>query len=28
YNGESINVSLDKNGVTRSAPWDLGIYNY
>ncbi|TCS31956.1 chondroitinase B-like protein [Paucimonas lemoignei] len=28
YNGESINVSLDKNGVARSAPWDLGIYNY
>lgn len=28
YSGAAIDVSRDKNGVVRSAPWDLGIYNY
>ncbi|RJG01276.1 chondroitinase-B domain-containing protein [Noviherbaspirillum sedimenti] len=28
YDGKPIDVSRDKNGVVRSAPWDLGIYNY
>jgi hypothetical protein len=28
YDGAAIDVSRDKNGVARSAPWDLGIYNY
>lgn len=27
YNGETINISQDRDGVTRSLPWDLGIYN-
>jgi hypothetical protein len=28
YDGVAIDVSHDKNGVVRSIPWDLGIYNY
>jgi hypothetical protein len=28
YDGVAIDVSHDKNGVVRTAPWDLGIYNY
>jgi hypothetical protein len=28
YDGVPIDVSHDRNGVVRSAPWDLGIYNY
>jgi hypothetical protein len=28
YDGKAIDVSHDKNGAVRSAPWDLGIYNY
>ena len=28
YDGVNIDVSRDKNGVVRTAPWDLGIYNY
>jgi hypothetical protein len=28
YDGRNIDVSRDKNGAVRSAPWDLGIYNY
>jgi hypothetical protein len=28
YDGQPIDVSHDKNGVVRTAPWDLGIYNY
>ncbi|GAB3544349.1 hypothetical protein GCM10027343_19370 [Noviherbaspirillum agri] len=27
YGGETIDVSRDKNGAVRSAPWDLGVYN-
>lgn len=27
FDGVSIDVSRDKNGVVRTAPWDLGIYN-
>jgi hypothetical protein len=27
YNGTVIDVSRDKDGVVRSSPWDLGIYN-
>jgi hypothetical protein len=27
YNGTIIDVSRDKDGVVRSSPWDLGIYN-
>src|SRR5262249_10720188 len=26
FNGEVIAVNADKNGATRTAPWDLGIY--
>ena len=28
YDGAAIDVSRDKNGVVRTVPWDLGIYNY
>jgi hypothetical protein len=28
YDGVAIDVSHDMNGVVRTAPWDLGIYNY
>jgi hypothetical protein len=28
YDGQPIDVSHDKNGVVRTSPWDLGIYNY
>jgi hypothetical protein len=28
YDGKQIDVSRDFNGTVRSAPWDLGIYNY
>ncbi len=28
YDGMPIDVSRDRNGVVRTAPWDLGIYNY
>jgi hypothetical protein len=28
YDGANIDVSHDKDGVTRSTPWTLGIYNY
>lgn len=27
YDGVMLDLSRDKNGVIRSAPWDLGIYN-
>jgi hypothetical protein len=27
YGGGTIDISRDKDGVIRSAPWDLGIYN-
>ena len=27
YGGETIDVSRDKNGAVRTAPWDLGVYN-
>ena len=26
FSGETIDVSKDKNGATRTAPWSLGIY--
>ena len=28
YDGVNIDISRDKHGVVRTAPWDLGIYNY
>jgi len=28
FDGKPIDVSRDRNGVVRTAPWDLGIYNY
>lgn len=28
YDGLPIDVSRDRSGVVRTAPWDLGIYNY
>ncbi|MDB5821356.1 MAG: uncharacterized protein JWR21_60, partial [Herminiimonas sp.] len=28
FDGVAIDVSHDMNGVVRTAPWDLGIYNY
>jgi hypothetical protein len=28
YDGVAIDLSHDKNGVVRTAPWDLGVYNY
>jgi hypothetical protein len=27
YGGGTLNISFDKNGVVRSTPWDLGVYN-
>jgi chitodextrinase len=27
YNGEAISVSMDRAGLVRAVPWDLGIYN-
>ncbi|MDB5855705.1 MAG: uncharacterized protein JWR22_3746, partial [Herminiimonas sp.] len=28
FDGVAIDVSHDRVGVVRTAPWDLGIYNY